>query len=51
MRYIAKKSGGSTDTSRDHEYTDFARVDQALDLLCEGLVREQTPAIAHATAT
>lgn len=31
MRYIAKKSGGSTDTSHDHEYTDFARVDQALD--------------------
>ena len=26
MKYIAKKEGGSTDTSRDHEYTDWAAV-------------------------
>lgn len=35
MRHIAKKAGGSTDTSRDHEYTDYARVDAAVDQLCE----------------
>jgi menaquinone-dependent protoporphyrinogen oxidase len=40
MRYIAKKAGGSTDTSRDHEYTDFKQVDQAVDKVCEGFVVE-----------
>jgi menaquinone-dependent protoporphyrinogen oxidase len=42
MRYIAKKAGGSTDTSRDHEYTNFANVDAVVDALCAELVR--TPA-------
>lgn len=28
MKRISKKEGGSTDTSRDHEYTDWARVAQ-----------------------
>jgi menaquinone-dependent protoporphyrinogen oxidase len=28
MKHISKKEGGSTDTSRDHEYTDWARVTQ-----------------------
>lgn len=28
MRRIARKAGGSTDTSRDHEYTDWAAVDR-----------------------
>jgi menaquinone-dependent protoporphyrinogen IX oxidase len=27
MKHIAEKEGGSTDTSRDHEYTDWARLD------------------------
>ena len=26
MRRIAKKEGGDTDTSRDHEYTDWVQV-------------------------
>jgi menaquinone-dependent protoporphyrinogen oxidase len=39
MRYIAMKAGGSTDTARDHEYTDFAHVDAAVDALCAELVR------------
>ncbi|MDR8393267.1 menaquinone-dependent protoporphyrinogen IX dehydrogenase [Aliifodinibius sp. S!AR15-10] len=30
MRLIAQKSGGSTDTSKDHEYTDWAQVKNAL---------------------
>ena len=28
LRWIAKKEGGSTDTSRDHEYTDWTKVDE-----------------------
>lgn len=27
LQYIAKQAGGSTDTSRDHEYTDWDQVD------------------------
>lgn len=33
MRYIARKEGGSTDTSRDHEYTDWSAVDRLADSL------------------
>jgi menaquinone-dependent protoporphyrinogen oxidase len=50
MRYIAKRAGGSTDTSRDHAYTDYAHVDQAIDQLCAGLVTEQTPTTDEAAA-
>ena len=28
MKQISKKEGGSTDTSRDHEYTDWAQVEE-----------------------
>ncbi len=28
MRYISKQAGSSTDTSRDHEYTDWNQVDR-----------------------
>jgi menaquinone-dependent protoporphyrinogen oxidase len=35
MRRIAKKEGGSTDTSRDHEYTDWLQVEQLADELAE----------------
>lgn len=35
MKQIAKRAGGSTDTSRDHEYTDWA----ALDNLVKELTR------------
>jgi menaquinone-dependent protoporphyrinogen oxidase len=31
MRRIARKAGGSTDTTRDHEYTDWERVDAFAD--------------------
>jgi menaquinone-dependent protoporphyrinogen oxidase len=31
MKYVAKASGGSTDTSRDHEYTDWAELDRFID--------------------
>ncbi len=42
MRFIAKRAGATTDTSRDHEYTDW----QALDRFAEELaadVGSQTP--------
>lgn len=35
LRAIAKKEGGSTDTSRDHEYTDWLAVDQLANRLAE----------------
>jgi len=36
MKYIARRSGGSTDTSRDHEYTDW----EALDHFVEEFARD-----------
>lgn len=33
LKAIARKEGGSTDTSRDHEYTDWPTVDQFADRL------------------
>lgn len=33
MRMIARKEGGSTDTSEDHEYTDWKQVETLLDRL------------------
>lgn len=35
MRHIAKKAGGSTDTSRDHDYTDWVALDQFVAALAE----------------
>jgi len=35
MKRIAKAEGGSTDTSRDHEYTDWSQVDSLADDLAE----------------
>jgi menaquinone-dependent protoporphyrinogen oxidase len=31
MKQIAKRAGGSTDTSRDHEYTDWTALDRLVD--------------------
>jgi menaquinone-dependent protoporphyrinogen oxidase len=44
MRAISKRSGASTDTSRDHEYTDWAGIDACADELCAGLPSVATPA-------
>jgi menaquinone-dependent protoporphyrinogen oxidase len=33
MKRISKSEGGSTDTSRDHEYTDWAALDRFIDEL------------------
>jgi menaquinone-dependent protoporphyrinogen oxidase len=50
MRRIAIKEGGSADTSRDHEYTDWRRVEQLADELAyEVRRREIFPAGAQTT--
>lgn len=41
MRMIAQKSGGSTDTSKDAEYTDWDQVDDLLNRLEKEAVRLQ----------
>jgi menaquinone-dependent protoporphyrinogen oxidase len=33
MRFIAKRAGATTDTSRDHEYTDWQALDRFADEL------------------
>jgi menaquinone-dependent protoporphyrinogen oxidase len=35
MKRIAKHAGGSTDTSRDHEYTDWVALEQFVAALAE----------------
>ncbi|MEZ6095214.1 MAG: menaquinone-dependent protoporphyrinogen IX dehydrogenase [Pirellulaceae bacterium] len=37
MKWISKKQGGSTDTSKDHEYTDWKKVDAWSDTLAEAV--------------
>jgi menaquinone-dependent protoporphyrinogen oxidase len=41
MRRIARKEGGATDTSRDHEYTDWAQVEQLADELSYDIRRRE----------
>ncbi|WP_138429845.1 menaquinone-dependent protoporphyrinogen IX dehydrogenase [Fodinibius saliphilus] len=41
MRLIAQKNGGSTDTSKDHEYTDWDQVERIIKLL-ERAVTDQS---------
>ena len=41
MRMIASKSGGSTDTSKDHEYTDWDQVKRLIGKLEKGLQDQQ----------
>jgi len=47
MKYISRKAGGSTDTSRDHEYTDWSQVTDFVDEFAERLhsrVTDEVPA-------
>ncbi len=39
MRTVAKREGGSTDTSRDHEYTDWTAVEQLAHTIADALRR------------
>ena len=49
MRRIAMKEGGSTDMTRDHEYTDWGGVERLADeLACEIRRRELVTAVAPA---
>jgi menaquinone-dependent protoporphyrinogen oxidase len=41
MRRIASKEGGSTDTSRDHEYTDWVEVERLADELAYHVRRRE----------
>ena len=41
MRRIARKEGGATDTSRDHEYTDWAQVERLADQLAYEVRRHE----------
>ena len=47
MRHIAKQSGGSTDTSRDHVYTDFAELDRLLDEFAAPLLAAAPQPVPH----
>jgi menaquinone-dependent protoporphyrinogen oxidase len=38
MKGIARRSGGSTDTSRDHDYTDWVALDRFVGALAEDIV-------------
>jgi menaquinone-dependent protoporphyrinogen oxidase len=48
MRHIARKEGGSTDTSRDHEYTNWESVEHLADLLASELQQPGNAAASHA---
>ena len=41
MRRIARKEGASTDMTRDHEYTDWTRVEEAADELAYAVRRRE----------
>lgn len=43
MKRIAAKAGADTDTSRDYEYTDWAALDRAVDLMANELLAWETP--------
>lgn len=46
MKHIAGKSGGPTDTSRDHDFTDWAGVDRFADAFFDELARSSDLAAA-----
>ena len=47
MKWISWRNGGSTDTSRDHEYTDWDEVDAFADRCAEVLVTDRTSGSSH----
>jgi menaquinone-dependent protoporphyrinogen oxidase len=47
MKRIAKQSGGSTDTSRDHDYTDWVALDRFVATLAEDMLAEAAPEAAR----
>ena len=41
MRFIARQTGATTDTSRDHEYTDWEALDRFADELAADVERQK----------
>lgn len=50
MKWIVKKSGGDTDTSKNYEYTDWKRVDRFADELVEAYAGNAVDAGVASTA-
>jgi menaquinone-dependent protoporphyrinogen oxidase len=51
MRRIARAAGGSTDTSRDHVYTNVAALDRSVDTFVAAISMERArPVVAPAPA-
>ena len=50
MRFISGMVGASTDTSRDHEYTDWAAVDRCANELADRCEEKSSVALAGAAA-
>jgi len=47
MRWISRREGGPTDTSRDYEFTDWAEVDRLAERLSQR-IHDRSPAVAVA---
>lgn len=47
MKRASAKEGGSTDTSRDHEYTDWKQVEQFAEAVAHLVDRAHADALAH----
>jgi len=47
LRMISKRSGGDTDTSRDHEYTDWEALERFVDGIAEELQGGAAPPSIH----
>jgi len=43
MRMIAKRSGGDTDTSHDHEYTDWEQVENLMERIIKQVEKSKSP--------
>jgi menaquinone-dependent protoporphyrinogen oxidase len=50
VKWASRQGGGSTDTSRDHEYTDWAQVERFAEEISE-LVTARSPGLAASPAT
>ena len=50
MRHIALKEGGSGDTSRDHDYTDWGQVNRLAEELVSNVRRTEAQSMSRSTA-
>ena len=49
MKRIARAEGGSTDTTRDHEFTDFAAVERFVERFASEQVHDSHASVAAAS--